>query len=1120
LRLNIPPLEKKEMATTNLAREELIRELETLRQRVAELERLEAEFQPGGAMLPLIDENERYRAVFESANDIIILIDKKGKIVDVNGRLKEIGGYEREELVGKNIRSLVKIISKKSLPVIVKNFLKRMVGSDVPPYEVEMFKKNGELVTLEISAQSLRKDGKIVGDLVILRDVTEHKQAEEKYKTILRTALDGFWLSDLEGRFLEVNDAYCNMIGYTREELLEMSTSDIEAIESPEETARHVSNIIEQGCDRFETQHRRKDGETIDVEISVNYLDAEEGLLFVFIRDVTERKQAEEKYKTILRTALDGFWLCNLEGRFLEVNDAYCNMIGYTREELLEMSIPDVEAIETPEGAARHINSIIEQGCDRFETQHRRKDGEIIDVEISVNYLDVEEGLMFVFIRDVTERKQAEELYRTLANSSPIGVYIAQDGKFRFVNPQFQKDTGFNEYELIYADSMQLVHPEDREEVRENAIDMLNGNRSSPYEFRAIGKDGRIIWAIETVTSIRYQGKRAVLGNFMDITEYKGMEEELNLKAQLVDSAGDSISLLDLDANIIYVNETFCRAHGYSREELIGMNMRQLEGQDFDEFFGVRMEEARRKGRVIFEVTHTGKDGSTLAMEVHSRLIKSGDRELILNVERDITERKQAEEALRESEEKFAKTFRASPDAISIVTVGDNRIIDVNEGFTRFCGYTRKEAIDKTTAELCLWAKPEEQDRMLSLLKKNIRFSNEEFNCRTKSGEMRIGLFSTEMFSIGGKQCRVSVIKDITERKQAEKKITRAAEAWRVTFDSITDSVSIIDNDFKLVRVNKAFADAFGKRPQGLIGKPCYEVMHKTNEPIANCPHRKTLQTKKPATLEFFEPTLGISIESTTAPMLNEKGEIIGCVQVARDVTERKQMQEQLMLTDRLASIGELASGVAHELNNPLTSVIGFSQLLVEGDIPQGMKEELGLINSEAQRCASIVKNLLTFARKHAPLKQLSQINDIIEDVLKLRAYEQKVSNIEVERRFASDLPEVMVDYFQMQQVFLNIVINAEYFMAQAHNSGRLIVTTQKFNRSVRVSFTDDGSGISRENLSSLFNPFFTTKEVGKGTGLGLSICHGVVTEHDGRIYARSGPGKGATFIVELPVNK
>ncbi|MEE8414530.1 MAG: ATP-binding protein, partial [Dehalococcoidales bacterium] len=181
------------------------------------------------------------------------------------------------------------------------------------------------------------------------------------------------------------------------------------------------------------------------------------------------------------------------------------------------------------------------------------------------------------------------------------------------------------------------------------------------------------------------------------------------------------------------------------------------------------------------------------------------------------------------------------------------------------------------------------------------------------------------------------------------------------------------------------------------------------------------------------------------------------------------------------------------------------------------VKEDLEVINREALRTARIVNNLLTFARKHPQEKQSVDINSAIEKVLELRAYQQRVNNIKVVTRFTPDLPEITADSFDLQQVFLNIVINAEHFMTEAHGRGTLTITTEQVGDTVRASFADDGPGIARENIGHLFDPFFTTKEIGKGTGLGLSIAYGIITEHGGRIYAESEPGKGATFIVELP---
>ena len=236
---------------------------------------------------------------------------------------------------------------------------------------------------------------------------------------------------------------------------------------------------------------------------------------------------------------------------------------------------------------------------------------------------------------------------------------------------------------------------------------------------------------------------------------------------------------------------------------------------------------------------------------------------------------------------------------------------------------------------------------------------------------------------------------------------------------------------------------------------------------------------------------------------------------------EREKMQEHLIVQDRLASIGQLVSGIAHEMNNPLTGVIGFSELLMKRtDLPDDAKADLKIVNGEAQRTARVVKGLLIFARKQKTEKESLDINSIIQSVLQLRSYEYKVSNIEVDTQLAPELPQVLGNNGQLQQVFINLIVNAEQAMLEAHNKGTLTIVTERVGDIIKASITDDGPGISPENMKKLFTPFFTTKEVGKGTGLGLSICYGIVTEHGGKIYVESEPGKGTTFVVELPINK
>jgi signal transduction histidine kinase len=240
--------------------------------------------------------------------------------------------------------------------------------------------------------------------------------------------------------------------------------------------------------------------------------------------------------------------------------------------------------------------------------------------------------------------------------------------------------------------------------------------------------------------------------------------------------------------------------------------------------------------------------------------------------------------------------------------------------------------------------------------------------------------------------------------------------------------------------------------------------------------------------------------------------------QLEQTVDTLKTTQAQLVQSEKLSGIGEFVAGVAHELNNPLTSVMGFSELLAKADTDPQHKRFLEMINKSAQRCHKIVQSLLSFARRHAPERKLSGINELVESAVEFLQYQLRTSNIEVVTRIDANLPKAMVDPHQIQQVFLNIINNARQAIEGHQPRGSIRITTETCGHVVRITFQDDGPGIPEKDLSKVFDPFFTTKEVGKGTGLGLSLCYGIVQEHGGSITVRSRPGEGATFVIELPV--
>jgi PAS domain S-box-containing protein len=368
---------------------------------------------------------------------------------------------------------------------------------------------------------------------------------------------------------------------------------------------------------------------------------------------------------------------------------------------------------------------------------------------------------------------------------------------------------------------------------------------------------------------------------------------------------------------------------------------------------------------------------------------------------------------------------------------------------------------------------------------------------------------------------------DIAERIRTEEKLRQAADEWQITFDSIPMPVSLQSNDFKILRINKAYADLFNVKPDDITGKYCYQLVHQTEYPISNCPQLTMLTTNEAATIELHHDGLDRYFEVTSLPIRNSQEKIVASVHIMRYITqvkkaeeEKRLLQEKAEISSRLASIGEMAAGIAHEINNPLTGVIGFSDMLLERDLPQDMKEQVEIIASGSRRVADIVKRLLTFARQHKPAKAMVNINELIENTLNMRNYVLKTFNIDVNIQYDKNIPLINIDPGQIQQVFLNLIINSEYSMKKSGKPGKLIITTEQIGDKIRISFSDNGLGISQDNIKRLFQPFFTTKPVGEGTGLGLSLSRSIITEHGGTIYVESELNKGATFIVELPVTQ
>lgn len=345
--------------------------------------------------------------------------------------------------------------------------------------------------------------------------------------------------------------------------------------------------------------------------------------------------------------------------------------------------------------------------------------------------------------------------------------------------------------------------------------------------------------------------------------------------------------------------------------------------------------------------------------------------------------------------------------------------------------------------------------------------------------------------------------------------------------DSCPDVIISMDKEARLTFFSQRAEHIFGFTADEVLGKSISNYLTGSEEESKQI--MDMLQEKKQLrdheTVFHAKDGTNVPVSLSASLLSDEHENIIGSIGICKDITERKQfeeeqknLREQLSQSEKLSALGEFISGIAHELNNPLTGVLGFSQLLMHSKGDRDIKHHIEKIYTEAVRCQQIVSNLLSFAREQKPEWVSVDINVIIENALSMKAYQLRTNSIDVIKELETDLPRTLADPNQLEQVFLNIIINAYEALLHSENKRRLTVRTEHQGEILRIKFIDTGPGIVSDNLKRIFDPFYTTKEVGQGTGLGLSLAYGYIQEHEGSIYATSKVGQGATFVIELPV--
>jgi len=589
----------------------------------------------------------------------------------------------------------------------------------------------------------------------------------------------------------------------------------------------------------------------------------------------------------------------------------------------------------------------------------------------------------------------------------------------------------------------------------------------------------------------------------------------------LIDTFEDLLFSVTLDGTILTVNRSFA--------DLLNLSFAEVVGRRLDEFMEFPDSSDRRSAqeslpRFLERRRWTGVvrakvkgRGSTRYFEcVLHAIVRDDVVHGISGLARDITRE-------RESETQFTDLFETLREGVYLASA-DDRITEVNPALAQMLGFAGKEEILHTELSSLYQNAADRAGERTKLDDLGFLRAREVTLKHRQDSREVVALHTTAVIrDPAGKFVRYQgTFVDVTEQREMERRLHREQEFARRLMDSFPDLVVTLDAESRYTFISPQILDVLGYQPEDLIGKKLGSHIDPHDLPamqelIANLisGHCSNGQIEyrtqhKNGAWQLFR--------ASARPLHDEMGRTTGIIASVRDITEQQRLQQQLIQSERLAAMGQMIAGVAHELNNPLTAILGVTELMRDQTTDENAHRQLDLAHRQARRAAHIVESLLVFSRPATPRNALLHISDLLQRTVQLHEHSLRSNNIQVDLMARPDLPTVLGDSNQLTQVFLNLIVNAEQAIREVRDQGMLRIRLGVVGDRVLITFQDDGVGIHRETLPRIFDPFFTTKRPGRGTGLGLSICMAIVREHNGDISAQPLPDGGSVFTVSLPV--
>jgi PAS domain S-box-containing protein len=1010
-----------------------------------------------------------------------------------------------------------------------------------------------------------------VFDVITARKVAEIdlRASEERYRILIDQASDGIFVSDSTGKYVDVNIRGCAMLGYSRDEILAMNLRDLIPPGDLKNIPVKWDELREGKTVTNERRMIRKDGSLLYVEISARMFP--DGRLQGITRDMTDRKrveealrESEERFRSLYENVTIGIYRTTLDGRILMANPAMVSMLGFDSFEQLAQRNLQEEGYEPDYPRSKFIETIEKEGkISGLESAWNRRSGKVLYVRESAIAVRDTTGKMLYYdgtVEDITDRKKTEEALRENEKRLREAQEMAHLGFWLWDIKTGNVEWSDEVFKIFCLDPATFTPkidsilelspwPDDNQRDKELISRAIESHNPGTYEQKFLRPDKSIGYYYSTFRgSYDVEGDLiSIVGTILDITERKIAEEALRESEDKFKYIFDHSLIaksITLPSGEINVNRAFCDMLGYQPEELKKINWADISHPDDIKLTNdsLNLIISGKKDSARFTKRYIHKNGSVIWAVVGTSLRRDADNkpQYFMTSVNDITERKAAEEALRESEERFSKSFRTSPISFMIANLEDGRIIEVNDAFTTISGFTREEALSSTTLNLKIWVHEQDRQHIIASLQKGKAILHEETLLRAKSGNIATVLLSAQVIKLGNRNCIISSIEDITQRKHAEEALRESEERFRSMANSMSQLVWVARADGFIYWYNQRWYEYTGTKPEQMEGWG-WQIVHDP-EVLPQVMKNWTASIASGQSFEMSFPLRGADGKFRTfltrvEPWKDAEGRVVQWFGTNTNVETLKQAEERIRLLnneldqrviERTANLEaankELEAfsySVSHDLRAPLRSVHGFTKILLE-DYESTLDEEgkriCGIISSSATKMGELIDDLLSFSRigrsslnpSEIDMKKMSRV--IFEGIT--TPTERKRIKLKIGK-----LPKAYGDVTLIGQVWTNLISNAIKYTSK-NEVPEINIGSKVEGKILTYFIKDNGVGFDMQYVHKLFGVFqrLHSEAEFEGNGVGLAIIQRIIFKHGGKVWAEGEVGKGATFYFSLPV--